>query len=542
MALQVMDHTTKQLMNTNFDNISQLLIDSEKMTESEIVLDSVKILIVEDDPSISRHLEYMLKNFGHQVFGIVSSGEQLLITIAEEVPDLILMDIELGDQMDGICAARKMKCNYDIPFIYLSAKTDEKTLKRAQVSRPSSYLTKPINPTELKFAIELAIYKHHINNAILLQKKWYKTAITSIGDGILAINSQSLITFANPTAKRKLLTSDNELIGKPFFSIFNLFNSEKIKSIIKPFDIVVQKGMSVHLSNYQIINNNTGFSIPIDCTISPIKDQKNLVCGCMLVFRNISQRLKSEIEKQHLETQLRHSQKMEAIGQLAGQVAHEFNNIITGISSYTELAISQLSSDDATLGYNNVILKKLDQATLLTRKLLSFSRKQDLQFEKINLNKIISSHLLFLQQLLNNEIEIKTKLSNEVECINGDINAIEQILTNLCLNARDALNDYGTIEITTEHIINLPKNVRNYISSAESYIQITVRDNGIGMDSEVCERIFDPFFTTKTADNGTGLGLSIVYGLVKQHKGWISCKSQPGVGTVFRLIFPATNV
>ena len=388
----------------------------------------------------------------------------------------------------------------------------------------------------------MAIYKYHIDKAILLQKKWYKTAITSIGDGILAINSQSLITFANPTAKRELLTNDNELIGKPFFSIFNLFNSEKIKSIIKPFDIVVKKGLSVHLSNYQIINNSTGFSIPIDCTISPIKDHNNLVCGCMLVFRNISQRLKNEIEKQRLETQLRHSQKMEAIGQLAGQVAHEFNNIITGISSYTELAISKLSSDDTTFGYNNIILKKLDQATLLTRKLLSFSRKQDLQFEKISLNEIVSNHLLFLQQLLNNEIAIKTKLSNEVEFINGDINAIEQILTNLCLNARDALNEYGSIEITTEPIITLPKNVRNYISSAESYIQITVRDNGIGMDSEVCERIFDPFFTTKTADNGTGLGLSIVYGLVKQHKGWISCKSQPGVGTVFRLIFPATNV
>ncbi len=244
-------------------------------------------------------------------------------------------------------------------------------------------------------------------------------------------------------------------------------------------------------------------------------------------------------ERMLLEEELRQSQKLEAIGLLAGGVAHDFNNILTGIIGYAGLGHSVLDENHRAYRYFKLIEDKSQEAAKLVHQLLAFSRKDILSFKKLDLNDVIISASDFLGRVLPEHIHynaIPTKLACT---INADPIAIQQILTNLCVNAKDAMPEGGRITIKTE-IVELEENTVNasFEFTPGQFVKLSVIDLGSGMDSKILEQMYDPFFTTKDIGQGSGLGLSMVYGLVKQHKGLIHCKSHVGEGTTFELYFP----
>ncbi len=502
---------------------------------------TTSILIVEDDEAIVNQLLYFLNQSDYNVLGILNSGEKLIKELNHFNPDILIMDIELSGTLDGISTVEKLHDQYNLPIIYLSAKTDQKTLQRAQSTVPFGYLTKPINPIELRFTIELAIYKHKAEQELETQRKWLKTALTSIGEGVISIDKDGLITFINPCAEKGLTLPADIALNTNFNSILELLDVSKI--LVEPVKLAIENDFPIQFNNSFLRNKATDNQLPIDCTVAPLFNSEKQISGSIIIFRDITQRLNDDHDKNLLETQLRHSQKMEAIGQLAGGISHEFNNIITGMLTYTELAQANLSSEDPIYRYHNIILKKLDQASMLSRKLLTFSRKEKLNFQSIDLNEIVDNHLQFLEQTIRNGVTFKTELDRNIRQVNADANALEQIITNLCLNAKDAFDGKGIIELRTTPFsvtADLAKILTDV--SPGNYVKLSVKDNGTGMDEKVRQRIFEPFFTTKSSTKGTGLGLSVVYGLIKQHHGWIDCKSQPLVGTLFDLYFPATQI
>lgn len=254
-------------------------------------------------------------------------------------------------------------------------------------------------------------------------------------------------------------------------------------------------------------------------------------------FNNMSEALnKRETEKERLEEQLRHAQKMEAVGTLAGGIAHDFNNILTAIIGYGGLLQMQIDKDEPSWHYVKQILGSAEKAANLTRHLLAFSRKHLIELKPVNLNESIKSVERLLKRLIREDIEIKVNLARENLIVMADSGLIEQALMNLATNARDAMPGGGVLTIATESV-ELDREffkASNYERPGR-YALLSVMDTGMGMDEKTRERIFDPFFTTKEVGMGTGLGLSMVYGIIKQHEGYIDVSSKPGKGTTFSI-------
>jgi PAS domain S-box-containing protein len=236
--------------------------------------------------------------------------------------------------------------------------------------------------------------------------------------------------------------------------------------------------------------------------------------------------------------QLRQSQKMEAIGQLAGGISHDFNNLLTVITGYSTLAYQKIGSDHPAAKDIEQVINAGDRATSLIRQLLAFGRRQILDPQPINVNVFIASIHKILCRLIGENISLTTELSHDISMVLADPSQIEQIIMNLVINARDAMERGGSITIeTANQTLDATFVQKNRGAVAGDYVVISVRDTGMGMTEEVISRIFEPFFTTK-AESGTGLGLATVYGIVKQNNGYIKVASQVGIGTEFSVYIP----
>jgi PAS domain S-box-containing protein len=246
-------------------------------------------------------------------------------------------------------------------------------------------------------------------------------------------------------------------------------------------------------------------------------------------------------EQKALEDQLRHSQKMEGIGQLAGGVAHDFNNLLLAILSNTEFAQRE-SEKDKRVEYLDGVRHAALRAAELTRQLLTFARRHPVNPIVLDTNELLEKLVNLLRRLIPESIEIEILASEQIPLVHADPGQIEQVVMNLCVNARDAMPRGGHLTIQTE---NLVIDVRNREihrwAKPGRYLLLTVSDTGVGIDPAIRERVFEPFFTTKAAGSGTGLGLATVYAIVQQHEGEVRFHSQPGLGTTFEVYIPATD-
>jgi signal transduction histidine kinase/FixJ family two-component response regulator len=261
------------------------------------------------------------------------------------------------------------------------------------------------------------------------------------------------------------------------------------------------------------------------------------------IFTMLGSLIGQSIERKKLEDQLRHSQKMDAIGCLAGGVAHDFNNILTIIQGYAQIVEMKENLDGETAEGLNQITQAAQRASSLTRQLLTFSRKQVMQFRDVNLNKALENLAKMLQRIIGEDVVLKLNYHPEPTFVPADEDMIAQILMNLTVNARDAMPKGGKLEISTEPITVYESGVHRHAEAkVGEFICLRVSDTGCGVASENLSHIFEPFFTTKGVGRGTGLGLSTVYGIVKQHNGWIEVSSQINIGTTFRIFLPRAVV
>lgn len=353
------------------------------------------------------------------------------------------------------------------------------------------------------------------------------TAVEHAADSIIITNAKGAIQYVNPLFEQTSGYSRKEVIGQNLrrykSGLQDYYQYREIWNIIASGQV-----WSGRLSH----KNIDGHLYEEETSISPIRDKSGKIHDFVFVCRDITQKIA-------LEEQLRQSQKLEAIGQLAGGIAHDFNNILTGIIGYSDLALVNLPKEHELRNVFNAIIKKSDDAAILIRQLLAFSRKQILDIRLSDLNHILKHTAQFLERVLRDDIKLIMKLNKSRCSFNADTTAIQQIITNLCVNAQDAMPFGGEITISTSNV-SLDESfcsTRTGIKPGE-YIKLSVSDTGTGIEKDISVHIYEPFFTTKEVGVGTGLGLSTVYGLVGQHNGYIECISTPGKGTVFELYFP----
>jgi len=788
-----------------------------------------KILVVEDENIVAKDIQNTLKSLGYVVTGIVATGEDAIQKAGETRPDLVLMDIMLKGYQDGVEAAQHILARYNIPVIYLTAFTDEKTLQRAKITEPYGYILKPFEERELHIAVEMAMHKHRMAKKLREREQWLNTILKTISDAVIVTDHKGDVNFMNTEAETLTGWKQKEALGQNLAKVFKLIQTDTHTSTVDLMKHVFQDGS---IDSFSKLQTKDGQEIPIDDSAVPLHDENGNLTGAVLVFRDISARQQAQeklhqrfsqlqalyqmaettnraeavaeiyetalsslrqvlkadrasiscfdaggvmrfkawhglsddyrqameghspwsmqsrdpepvfvanieedpsveswrpilrregiralgfiplfgherllgkfmiyfnaphqfidddarlsqtiastiafaiereraiealqasearfrqiaenirevfwvsdpqkfemlyvspayeeiwgrscqslyeqprsfleaippedqprilaaLEKQlhgeqtheeyrvlrpdgsqrwiwdrrfpikdnagHVfriagiaediterkhteralrqsEEQLRHALKMEAIGRLAGGVAHDFNNMLTAVIGTAELAMLELHRDHPVRKDLKEIKQTADRAANLTRQLLAFARQQIIAPAILNLNELIMNLNKMLRRLIGEDIELVILPASNLGLIKVDANQIEQVIVNLTINARDAMPEGGTLHFETSNVlVDAETANRRPELKAGDYVQLTVRDTGFGMTEEIKAHLFEPFFTTKEVGKGTGLGLATCYGIIKQSGGYIEVESEPGQGTLFRIYWP----
>jgi len=358
----------------------------------------------------------------------------------------------------------------------------------------------------------------------------YGILFSEISDLAYICDTKGNILFVNKACERLTGYKAEEVMGKPFAS---LFDEENLK---KAMDVYTRTLKGEYLQ-YELWFKDTG--VLCEYKNIPLMNEKGDVIGVAGTARDITEHRRAEEERAKLREQLYHAQKLESVGTLAGGIAHDFNNILTAIIGYGNLLQIEVKEDGSARDFIQKILKSAERAANLTQGLLAFSRKQQSNPQPVSVNEIIKEVEGLLMRVMREDIKLTTALADKSCMVMADTGQMEQVLTNLATNARDAMPAWGILSIRTDIAEMGDEYIKAHgYGKIGRYVLIQISDTGKGMDAITKERIFEPFFTTKGVGKGTGLGLAIVYGIIMQHNGYINVYSVPGKGTTFRIYLP----
>ncbi len=351
-------------------------------------------------------------------------------------------------------------------------------------------------------------------------------AIEQVGEAIVMTDAQGIIQYVNPAFKQMTGYRGREVVGQ---NPRILKSGKQDELFYRNLWETISSGKS--WAGRMVNKRKDGSFYTEDATISPVRDASGQITNYVSVQRDISDHLQ-------LTAQFHQAQKMEAVGLLAGGVAHDFNNMLSVILGYAELALRKTAPAPALHADIEQIIKAAKRSADMTRQLLAFARKQTIIPVVLDLNQAVESMLKMLKRLIGEDIDLAWIPEKDLYQVEMDPVQVDQILANLCVNARDAIADVGKVTIETGNAVfdETYCAVHPGFIPGE-YVLLAVSDDGCGMDKETIDQIFEPFFTSKEVGKGTGLGLSMVYGIVKQNNGFINVYSEPGLGTTFRIYF-----
>ena len=368
----------------------------------------------------------------------------------------------------------------------------------------------------------------------------FRSVVHTAGDAIIVTDSQGKTVLWSRGAEAMFGYSSDEVLGEPLTLViperFRETYADAMGRAVSSSPAIATVGMT-ELTGLR----KDGSEFPTELSLATWHTKEGTFITS--IVRDVSRRREAEEAREGLETQLRQAQKIQAVGLLAGGVAHEFNNLLTVMLGNAEMGMDQLEPGHAARAELAMIQKSAGRAAELTQQLLAFSRRQVLQLRVLDVSELVRTFARMLQRMIGEHIELQLDLTPEMEHVLGDGHAIEQVLMNLALNARDAMPEGGTLRLETAQVA-VDKSYCETHAEAQvgEYVRIRVVDTGEGMDQATQERLFEPFFTTKEVGEGTGLGLAVVHGIVRQHGGWIEVESEVGQGTTFDAYFPVHRV
>lgn len=539
----------------------------------------MKVLVVDDREENIYMLQALLGARGHQMLQ-ASNGEEALDVLRKSPVDLIVSDI-LMPVMDGFQLCRKVKTDErlrTIPFlIYTATYTGSQDEAFALKIGADRFLEKPCEPDRLLATIDEmasavtpgAADREVVEDAEAL-KLYSERLVRKLEQKIIEAEleikarqeveaalreSESRFRLFADTAPVGVIIADkdqNAIYVSPKFQALFGYSREEIPTLEAWLnraypdptlrDIVKGHWMAAVEEARSRQGEIVPMEFPVTCKDGTVRDIEFRMSTTgeldFVVFTDVSDRRRSEAERDRLQGQLFQAQKMETIGRLAGGVAHDFNNMLSVILGFTELSLATLKPGEP-LHHNLLeIHNAATRSTVITRQLLGFARRQTIAPKALDLNGAIEGMLNMLRRLVGEDVEIVFLPCAGKASLLMDPSQLDQILINLCINARDAISDVGRVEISTEIKSLAPGDDAHPHDHPTKFIHLRVSDGGCGMDAETLQNIFEPFFTTKELGRGTGLGLSTVYGIVKQNHGFIEVESSRGKGSTFHIHLP----
>jgi len=491
-----------------------------------------RILIVEDERIVALHLKQQLLKLGYEVAGVAASGPAALQHIAQLNPDVVLMDIHIEGDMDGIETAGRISPDLELPVIYLTAYSEEATLERARATKPYGYLIKPYSERELHATIQMALERRRAASALRASEERFRSIVNAISEGIFILDAGTeRFTEVNAPGSTMFGYQDHELVDCDIAALSSGTRPYTRHEAAEWLRKAAATGQPQRFDWHCRAKDGHLFWAEFSVRLAKIGGRDVVIS----VARDLT-------ERRAIEEQLLQAQKMEALGELTGGLAHDFNNLLGVVIGNLDLLRSGPRDEAERDELSSDALQAALGGAELTRQLLAFARRQPLKPQLVDLDVLIRGTARLLRRTLGDNIEISLELADEVCCVLADQIQLEAALTNLAVNARDAMPDGGRLLFATgrrhldaDYVANHPDVV------VGDYAMIEVTDTGAGMTPEVMGHIFEPFYTTRGRDQGTGLGLSMVFGFLKQSGGHVSAYSEVGVGSTFRLYLPCSQ-
>jgi two-component system, cell cycle sensor histidine kinase and response regulator CckA len=491
-------------------------------------LNQLRVLVVDDDAQMLRTITDILRMNGYTTSSAATGQVALdMASSSDSPPAVALIDLSLPD-IDGIELVARLRQISDLTeVVILTGNASVDSAVRAMREKSYDYLIKPVEPDHLLATLGRAGERSERRRAEAGRhesEERLRRIFEYVSDALFIADDLGQIHDANPAACA--------LTGKSLDELRDM----SLKSVLPELEQLEENGLKRGRTRGQVPADGSPRPLGIEPARVLDIDAAAFAPG-VLVYT-----VRDLTNQTRLEEQLAQSQKMDAVGQLAGGVAHDFNNLLTVIMSYGSLLLADFDEGDPRRGDVQEIVDASSRASGLTRQLLAFSRKQILEPRLINVNSVVNGVEKLLRRLIGEDIELATTLEAELNSINADPGQLEQVLINLAVNSRDAMPDGGRLHITTANTVLSAEHHGRYLAaSAGEYVMLAVSDTGMGMSRDVQQRVFEPFFTTKDQGKGTGLGLSTVYGIVKQSGGDVWIYSEPGKGTTFKVYFPRAD-
>jgi two-component system cell cycle sensor histidine kinase/response regulator CckA len=493
----------------------------------------VRLLLLEDSDADASLIQRELARLQPAPeFLCVSTEEAFAAALADYAPQVILSDHNIPGFGGRAALALTRRRRPDVPFILVTGSLDEETAVAYLKAGASDYILKD-RLVRLGPAVLEALERAGERQELARHEGLLRQIIDANPSLIFVKDWEGRFVLVNRATAAIYGTTVEALIGKTDAD-FNP-NREEVARFLRDDREVMSSGRSKHIAEEPVTNPATEETRWFQTTKVPLRLPDDDLPTLLGIATEIT-------ERKRLEEQLLQSQKMEAVGQLAGGVAHDFNNILTAIVGYADLLATEFAPDDRRLEDLEEIRKSARRAAALTRQLLAFSRKQVLEPRVIDFNEIVQNMDKMLRSLISESIRLETHYAADLASARADPNQLEQVIMNLAINARDAMPEGGTLTIETGNAtLDEDYAMRHLSVMPGEYVMLAVSDTGCGMDEETKGRIFEPFFTTKEKGKGTGLGLSTVYGIVKQHGGNIWLYSEPGKGSTFKVYLPVVQ-
>lgn len=531
-----------------------------------------RILIVEDEGIEALDIQRRLMSLGYPIPDIVFSGEDAVRKVEETPPDLVLMDIMLSGEMDGVTAAKEIHGRFDVPVVYLTAYTDEDTLRRAKITEPYGYIVKPFKDREVHITIDMALYKHQMERKLRESEKWFSTTLRSIGDAVIATDKNGLITFMNAVAENLTGWKQKEVLNHRLTEIFNVINSQTRQPVENPATKVILEGIIVGLANHTVLIARDGRTTPIDQSAAPIKDDKGNIVGVILVFRDVTEREKAEEELRKANDLLE-----KKVAERTADLALTNDNLKWEIdqrkwaeyrlqAKNAELENAELAKDrflksmvhelhtvlNAIFGFTGTLMRELPEPLPKTQEKHLLAIRSSAQ----HLRALVY-YLLDLAKIEQGNVELTSEPVDVIDVMREVMSTLKPVAQQKGLRFIDGTPREPVVLFThrralSQILMNLTENaikftergeVRLDFSQRESGMrrlaEISVADTGIGIREEDQKRIMDTsrFLDSESlhSSTGAGLGLYLSQKLAELIGSEINLQSTYGSGSTFTL-------